>query len=228
VPRGTAPSGKIGSIDLEGIKSNFDRFPEEYLDCAALLEKYPFLAAPFPIRNLAGNLLLKTDDVKKVGGFNDQGTVPLFYGGETNLGVKLHKEGGGLWFCPSPLLATVHLRWGYHQKELLGDLRYAEDYGLDEGELEQMVVRANERVLNSGSRLTPEEWQYVKIRDFTRVIAKLGPRYRAAHTARVLHDAVRDRCKYYSGELSFLERIRMAVKGLYHGYTGRKDKDILG
>lgn len=156
VPTGVTSFRNIGSTTAWGINSNFDMFPGEYLVYPNYIDENLMLLSPREIKNLAGNILLVRDDILSVGGFNGDGAIELNYGGETNLAIKLSElRSPGIIpmvFCPSPALATVHLRYGYHREKNKGDLTYADNYGVSSEELAKMIEISNRPNFDSGNR----------------------------------------------------------------------------
>jgi len=221
VPIRTLPKKHICEISMFDITPNFDAFPVEYVQDVKCLPVQKILF-PIPISDVTGNLFVKREVWKDVGGFFDS-RIEGSYGGETMFALKLSKNMYSSFLCPDPRFSSIHLRVGFKSnpqtKVNEQNLFFSEQYSLSKDLLQKMIDLSTISNNSTGDRRVPSDWLYTKIRNSLSVKSRLGvfPTlvFLTNTFVRVMNGSIMT--PYYTGKLDLYSRSKIALTAARNG-----------
>lgn len=150
--------------------SNFEKFPRRYLrdEDIFLNEEYK-IYKPFQIQNLIGVFLAPRKRILAVGGFPTFFTWKNAYGEESEIGCKLMANGYGLFFCPDMKFGLYHGKFGEGAPIPMNRYflnKYNNTKLVDNLTLQELNQECSKPRLDTGNRVSVEDWYYSKIISF--------------------------------------------------------------
>jgi len=160
---------KIGRLNLEKGEYtwNINRFPKKYLNnLDKFLDKKYKILKPIQIQNLSGCFLTPKKRFLAVKGFPRFFTWKNSHGEETELACKFMANGYSLFFCPDPKFGLYHGKFGESSKIPINKRyfnKYKKNKMINELSLAEINEECSKPRLNTGNRVSVEEWYYSKI-----------------------------------------------------------------
>lgn len=175
-PSDVMRGSEIGKLHLAKgeYTSNFEKFPGRYLrdEDIFLNEEYK-IYKPFQIQNLIGVFLAPRKRILAVGGFPTFFTWKNAYAEESEIGCKLMANGYGLFFCPDMKFGLYHGKFGEGAPIFINRYslnKYSNTKPVDNLTLQELNKECSKPRLDTGNRVSVEDWYYSKIISFFVVI----------------------------------------------------------
>lgn len=166
-PIKTISRRKMGQLNLMkgGYSSHFTEFPREFLtDKDKFIDKEFKILKPIQIHNLNGLFLCSKKVYENMGGFPEYFNWKNSAFEETEFACKLIENGYVLFFLPDPKFRIIHGQFGMKRRVELSkyDKRNI-NQKINSVSLKEFIDECNIPRLNTGNRVSTEEWCYSKI-----------------------------------------------------------------
>ena len=171
IPAGAISKSEIGKIDLnEGkITGNFDCFPSEYLLRPRYIDKERKILLPFKIRNLGFHQIARTEILREVGVPIDF-DIPNYWSWEGAFGLKILDAGYDYYFQPDPKFHAFHESYGSPKPKVLTGIDWLSIEMVDGITFKEVISESSRKNLNTGARVSKENWYSYNIRGRLRIL----------------------------------------------------------